>query len=94
MSYNSRVQPHPKQRSLLLSSLLISLVKRKPYFISNDYVPGEAEDWPYYECIWCNIIDEMDPGNEDKGGDDAGIVISTNIDEVFLCSRCRVIFSY
>ena len=69
------------------------ILKKKPYFINDNYVPSEPEDWPYYECIWCNIIDEMDPGNEDKGGDDAGIVISTNIDEVFLCSKCRLVFS-
>lgn len=70
-----------------------SKLDQKPYFISNNPIVVEEEDWPYYECIWCNIIDEMDPGNEDKGGDDAGIVIPTNLDEVFLCSRCRFIFS-
>ena len=29
----------------------------------------EEEDWPYYECERCGLIDEMD--------EEAGIVIST-----------------
>ena len=65
---------------------MYKILKKKPYFINDNYVPVKEEDWPYYECLWCGIIDEMD--------EEAGIVISTNIDEVFLCSSCRVIFSY
>ena len=64
---------------------LYNYLNKVPYFINKDYVPMEEEDWIYYECLWCGIIDEMD--------EEAGIVISTNIDEVFLCSSCRVIFS-
>jgi hypothetical protein len=87
MSYNSRVQPHPLQRRLLSFWLIMvyKILKKKPYFINNDYVPSKEEDWPYYECLWCGIIDEMD--------EDSGIVIPINIGEIFLCSKCRLIFA-